>query len=116
MPFIYDKNKAADAPAGSGDDTRPGRPSEGGFAKFKSKGHSTAYKIPKAAIKEISSTYNAHTTKDLLEALKLEQKKLPGNRLSSLQVEDAFEITEVIGTAAFDKSKEGVAGIKKEKH
>lgn len=109
MPYIYSK----DVTYGSTDTGgRPGRPTEGGITVYKAKGNVVSYKITKDALDAINTEYSPHTTKDILDALNKERKKLPGVRLSALQEEGAFTIEVVEGTQPFDKSKEGVAGIK----
>ena len=109
MPYIYSK----DVTYGSTDTGgRPGRPNDGGLIVFKGQGNITSYKITKAALKQLSEHYNANTTKDLLNALHLEHEKGSGNMLSELEVEGAYERTEITGEKPFDKSKEGVLVLK----
>ena len=112
MPYVYAKNVTYGSTDTGG---RPGRPTEGGVTVYKAKGDVISFKITKEALTAINNEYSPHTTKDILDALHIERKKLPGVRLSALQVEGAFKVELVEGTAPFDKSKEGVAGIKNEK-
>ena len=110
MPFIYNRKLATgDSPDTGG---RKPRPQNGGIDVFKAQGHTVAYKITKKALLQLSQTYNANTTKDLLDALKIEDAKGAGNMLSELEVEGAYEKSTKLGTDAFDHSKEFVKGIK----
>lgn len=108
MPYIYNRNLGPDEVDTGG---RKGKPRNGGIEVFKAAGTVTSYKITRAAIKQVSETYNAHTTKDLLEALKLEDAKGAGNMLSELEEEGAFKKEIRVGSDPYGFSKEGVAGI-----
>ena len=109
MPRIYNRKLS---PGESTTDPRGAKPVNGGIDVFKAQGNLTSYKITAAAIKAVSEEYGANTLEDLLKALHKEEAKGSGNRLAALEVEGAYHREFKAGSSAFDKSKEGVAGIK----
>ena len=109
MPKIYNRNLTAGQTDTGGRDAKP---VNGGIDVFKARGHRTSFKITTAAINQVSAHYNANTLQDILEALKQEHLKGAGNMLSELEVEGAYQREYVEGSEPFEKSKEGVSGIK----